>query len=203
VARELQWRPFWEPDAGMRERLAGAGATFPYVDMSRPKALYILQDVRRLATQRGLAVRWPVDRCPRWEVSHLAYLLARRHGAGEHFIEAAYRARWQCGLDISDPSVIATLGGKLGLDADDCAAAADDPELRDEGLLALLDVVRDGAFGVPFFLFGREKFWGVDRLADFAELVRSRDSRGAPPSTQAATLLAGPAADQGHAGGCG
>ncbi len=70
VAQAIQWRPFWEPGLRDQQWLRAAGGSFPYSPMTKDKHLYILQDVKRLATDRGLTVRWPVDVDPRWEVAH-------------------------------------------------------------------------------------------------------------------------------------
>lgn len=211
LAETLEWRPFWEPDERSREMLVAAGADFPYVDMSRAKSLYVLEDVRRLARRRGLPIVWPVDRQPVWEVAHLAYLVAARHGQGSAFVARVYRARWEEGRDISDRYTIATIAGDLGLDPDETANALDDPEVRMEGLKALLDVCADGVFGVPFFVHRRERFWGVDRLPDFVSAAsgdprptdRARNPDGVPDPATAGPGGPGLAADQGHAGGCG
>lgn len=204
VAKRVRWEPFWEPDEGWREALADAGGRFHYVDMSRAKALYILQDVRRLARERGLTISWPVDRAPRWELAHLAFLRARRHDAGPGFIELVYRARWEHGRDISDPTTIAAVAAELGLDPAEHAGAVDDPELRDEALQALLALDRDGVFGVPFFVLDRERFWGLDRLEPFVAAVRREvaESDDEEPSPSG-PMLVGPGGDAGHAGGCG
>lgn len=206
VARAATWRPFWEPDAHSLRLLTEAGGTFPYVDMSKAKALYILQDVRRLARQRGLVNAWPVDRAPRWEVAHLAYLVAEQAGRGQQFIAAVYRARWEQGRDISEPATIAAIAQEVGLDPAVLSTASDDPRVRQAGLRALQDIDADGVFGVPFFIRGRDKYWGVDRLPDFATAVRSGPT--AEPTTPAespapAVLGTGAAGDLGHAGGCG
>ncbi|MEV7184255.1 2-hydroxychromene-2-carboxylate isomerase [Kitasatospora sp. NPDC058063] len=178
VAEAVQWLPFWEPDEQHHEHLEHSGVRLPYVPMSREKHLYILQDVRRLARERELEMVWPVDREPRWEVSHLAYLVAEEHGRGREFIDRVYRARWQDGLDISDPAVIAALGPELGLDPDLLGGASADPAVRERGLTALAAVHRDGVFGVPYFIDGFEKFWGVDRLPGFVASVRARTATG-------------------------
>lgn len=207
VAERVRWEPFWEPDESWRQTLADAGVRFHYVDMSRAKALYILQDVRRLARDRGLAISWPVDRAPRWEVAHFAFLRARRHGRGREFVDAVYRARWELGRDISDPETIGAVAAGLGLDAAEHAGAAEDPELRDEALAALRALDRDGVFGVPFFVAGREHFWGLDRLAPFAALVRGEGGPAPavePPAVEVpAEPVLVPGGDIGHAGGCG
>lgn len=206
----LEWRPFWEPDEHFRQLLAQAGGEFPYVDMSRAKSLYILQDVQRLARSRGLRLVWPVDRGPVWEVAHLAYLVARRHGQGRAFAARVYQARWEQGRDISDRATIAAIAADLGLDPQTVADAVDDPAVCQEGVQALLDVCADGVFGVPFFVHGREKFWGVDRLPAFVESVAATTSAVADSDLALGSVRVdvaagqpGPAADLGHAGGCG
>jgi len=202
VVDMLDWRPFWEPDEESARLLGEAGGSFPYVDMSRAKALYILQDVRRLALRRGLTIAWPVDRVPRWEVPHLAYLAARRLGSGPGFVDAAYRARWEQGRDICDVATVGAIAAELDLDPRPLKTAADDPDVRAEGTRALLAIDADGVFGVPFFVHRRDKYWGVDRLPDLVAAVRA----AAPVVAMAAdgaTAGSGPSADEGHAGGCG
>lgn len=142
--------------------------------MSKEKHLYILQDVRRLARARGLDMVWPVDPAPRWEVSHLAYLAADRLGAGPEFIAETYRARWELGEDISDPDTMRRIARTLGLDPQVLALAHEDPAIRELGITALNSLHRDGVFGVPFFISGFDKFWGVDRLSAFVEQLNAR-----------------------------
>lgn len=199
LAGRLEWIPFWEPDGHSLRLLAEAGGRFLYTPMSKAKHLYALQDVRRLAAERGLRPAWPVDREPWWEVPHLAYLVARRHGRGPEFIAGAYRARWEEGRDICDPRTIAGLAGELGLDEGELTGAVDDPRIREEGVRALLRIHRDGVFGVPFFVNRFDKYWGVDRLQAFADSVRA--GAGAPPPT--VSTVGAASVDDGHAGGCG
>ncbi|MFJ5811463.1 2-hydroxychromene-2-carboxylate isomerase [Streptomyces sp. NPDC093093] len=174
VAGRIDWLPFWEPDEPALDELERSNITLPYVPMSKEKHLYILQDVRRLARARGLDMVWPVDPAPRWEVSHLAYLAADRLGAGPEFIAETYRARWELGEDISDPDTMRRIGRTLGLDPEVLARAHEDPTIRASGLDALNSLHRDGVFGVPFFISGFDKFWGVDRLSDFVEQLNAR-----------------------------
>ncbi|HZN18967.1 MAG TPA: DsbA family protein [Micromonosporaceae bacterium] len=203
VATEAQWRPFWEPDPRTEAMLHAAGGSFPYVDMSRAKHFYVLVDVDRLRRERGLSITWPVDREPVWEVPHLAYLVAADAGLGAQFIDRVYQARWSQGRDICAAATMAAVAGELGLPEKQVVGAADDDEMRGRGVKALLEVDRDGVFGVPFFVHGRHKFWGVDRLAAFVRSVTGEPPPspvdGAPPLETEIRA----SADQGHAGGCG
>ncbi len=199
VADRLEWRPFWEPDALSEKLLAEAGGAFPYTPMSRAKQFYILRDVRRLTAERGLAVTWPVDDSPWWEVPHLAWFVAERHGLGRAWIERLSRARWQEGRDICDPATVGELAEELGIDAEAARGAVDDPDVRERGVRALLDIEDDGVFGVPFFTRGRDAYWGLDRLPAFLAALP------VPAPDGAAELVAAGlgAVDAGHAGGCG
>lgn len=221
VAAEIDWAPFWEPDAVSSAALTEAGGSFPYVPMSQDKHRYILQDMRRLASARGLKFRWPVDRDPHWEVAHLGYLAARAEGAGHAYIAEIYRSRWEHGADISSPDVVAEAAERAGLDGAHIAAAHRDPAICTEGRDALLSIYHDGVFGVPFFIHGYDKYWGVDRLPGFVDQVRrargdapaaerrptdpAADASGDAPADPAddPTALSPAGADGGHAGGCG
>lgn len=202
VAHGLEWIPFWEPDELTLRLLTEAGGRFTYVPMSRPKHLYVLQDMRRLTAARGLSFRWPVDRSPRWEVPHAAYLVAAEHGRGREFLDLAHHARWRDGADICDPDVVGGFAGQLGLAPAALAGAADDPAVRAAGVRALLSAYRDGVFGVPFFIRGSDRYWGVERLAEF---VRALDTGPAPVAARDRRAVTGNdrSADGGHAGGCG
>jgi 2-hydroxychromene-2-carboxylate isomerase len=203
VAAGLRWIPFWEPDDASLALLTAAGGEFTYTQMSRSKHFYVLRDVRRLAAERDLTYSWPVDRDPRWDVPHLAYLTAARLGLGPQFLDHAYRVRWQEGGDICDPATMAAIGEDMGIDGAMLALAVDDPTVRDEGTRALLSAYRDGVFGVPFFVVGADKFWGVDRLAAFVDAIpESREDAPVPTREPAFAALA-KTADDGHAGGCG
>ncbi|GGR42222.1 2-hydroxychromene-2-carboxylate isomerase [Streptomyces netropsis] len=183
VADAIEWRPYWEPDEVSNRMLAEEGVQLPYVPMSKEKHFYILQDVKRLSTERGLTVAWPIDKDPNWAVSHLGYLVAQDEGRGRDYIGAVSKARWEHGHDIADRKVIAGVAEELGLDPDRVANAVDDEKLRARGLDILREMERDGVFGVPFFIHRRDKFWGIDRLPAFVETVRAARAVGATTST--------------------
>ncbi|AHH99247.1 2-hydroxychromene-2-carboxylate isomerase [Kutzneria viridogrisea] len=200
----LDWRPYYEPDEHSTRLITELGGDLPYTDMSRAKHLYILQDVGRLAAERGLELSWPVDKQPVWEVPHLGYLHAHRHGLGARYVDLVYRARWEQGRDICSRETIGEIGAELGLDPAAIAAASEDEQLRAEGAAVMVQAGRDGAFGVPFFVHGFTRFWGVDRLDAFAAHVRSAAAPAQRlPEPVAGAVGLGRSPDDGHAGGCG
>ncbi|MEV6776287.1 2-hydroxychromene-2-carboxylate isomerase [Streptomyces syringium] len=193
VADVIEWRPYWEPDEVSNRLLEQEGVQLPYVPMSKEKHFYILQDVKRLSTERGLQVAWPIDKNPNWAISHLGYLVAEDEGRGRDYIAAVSRARWELGHDIADRKVIAAVAEELGLDPDRVANAVDDERLRARGLDILREMERDGVFGVPFFIHRRDKFWGIDRLPAFVDTVRAARAVGATTSTTRTTRTEGTA----------
>jgi 2-hydroxychromene-2-carboxylate isomerase len=114
-------------------------------------------------------------------------------------------ARWERGENICDPGLVKELAESVGLDGGTAASAASDPDLREEGLRALVDLYDDDAFGVPYFRVGRHRFWGLDRLHGFIA-----EMGGTAPDEPVADLpaagpptAAGVPADTDTAGGCG
>jgi 2-hydroxychromene-2-carboxylate isomerase len=159
--------PYWEPDDATAAALAARGAAIHYAPMSKAKHLYILQDVKRLATGLDLELRWPVDVAPWWEPSHLGWLAARRAGAQTAFYDAVVRARWAEGRDISRVEVVARAATAAGLDGDALAGAVGDAGIRAEGVECLYRAYDEDIFGVPYLRLGWQRFWGLDRLPHF------------------------------------
>ncbi|NQE92682.1 2-hydroxychromene-2-carboxylate isomerase [Nocardia terpenica] len=200
LVRRLEWRPFWEPDERFTALLTDAGHEFPYTPMSRAKHFYLLRDVRRLARRRGLANAWPVDDHLYWEPAHLAWFAAADQGLAEDYSDRVYAARWLSGHDICRPEVVQTILDDLGI-----ATTIDEllrsPDIEKRALDALVSVCEEDIFGVPMFLHGREKFWGLDRLPDF--LAALPDSAEREPSGIPDLAVPTATAEIGHAGGCG
>lgn len=199
----MQLTPFWEPDAAYVEALDNEGQRFLYAPMSRDKHLYILSDVKRLSEQRGYKIKWPTEPVFCWEVSHLAYFVAHAQGKGVEYIDAVYHARWIEGRDIHLPETIAAIGTQLGLDGAQLAAAHLDPQIRQAGLAALQSNINSGVFGVPFFTLGRTKFWGIDRLSDFLQLLSNKGLLPPEPLPVASESGIAHQTIFDHAGGCG
>jgi 2-hydroxychromene-2-carboxylate isomerase len=198
---ELEYIPYWDPDAITLDLLHARGGDMVYTQMSRPKHLYILQDVKRLAVKYGYPLAWPVDVNAWWDLPHLAYMQARRLGRGPEFFRATYRTRFEHGTPIYLEATIRAIAIEVGLDPKILLAAPDDPDIRREGVEGLLHAHEDGVFGVPFFCMGFEKYWGLDRFDDFAaRFVERRAARERIPHAVAASVGA---YDTDTAGGCG
>ncbi|HEU4425175.1 MAG TPA: DsbA family protein [Pilimelia sp.] len=163
----LEWCPYWDPDERTSRALDQRGGEFHYIQMSRAKHLYMLLDTKRLAQQEGLSMAWPVDIDSWWELPHLAWLVARRHGLAAEFYDAVTEARWGRGDDICQPDVVAAAAARAGLDPRLAVGAPDDPDIREEAAGCLYQAYLDDVFGIPYLKWGRHRFWGFDRLDAF------------------------------------
>ncbi len=200
----IEFVPCWEPGPLLRKALDRRGAGVHYAPMSRAKHLYILSDVKRLAHRDGFQVSWPVDKDPWWDLPHLAWLAASDRGMGARLYEAIVSARWERGQNICDPDVLQAVGLDVGVEPDLLTTAVDDPTSQARGTKCLAAAWDDGVFGVPYFRAGRHRFWGVDRLEDFLDVLASSHAatdplRGIPAAAQSA--LSGYGSEP--AGGCG
>ncbi|PVE09005.1 2-hydroxychromene-2-carboxylate isomerase [Streptomyces scopuliridis] len=205
----IEYYPYWDPDektvAALEERDSG----FHYTQMSKAKHLYILQDTKRLSARFGYTMAWPIDIDPWWERPHLAWLKARHLGREREFYTAVTAARWERGENICDAEVLRRVAESAGFDGDEMLAAADDPELRAEGVDALAAAYDDDVFGIPYFKVGRHRFWGLDRVDAFLDelipaLEKAAESAPATPQEVPADLLNRVGAyDSDSAGGCG
>lgn len=198
----IEFIPYWEPDRATEQAMKERGARFHYVQMSKAKQLYILHDVKRLARESGFDLVWPVDRDPWWEPSHLGWLKARTLGAGSAFYRAVTAARWLQGEDISKPEVIGSLADSIALDPETIVGASSDERIRAEGVDCLVEAFQDDIFGVPYFRYGNDRFWGVDRVDRFLDAYRGR-AAGDTHDSAPELISEANAYDTDTGGGCG
>ncbi|GGR77891.1 hypothetical protein GCM10010252_15680 [Streptomyces aureoverticillatus] len=146
LALRMELVPFFDPDPLTARLVAEQGGWFPFLD--RPDGDDLV-----------------------WEVPHLAYLAADRHGRGHDFAEAAFRARFVSGRDLCDRETIVGVARELGLDPEELARASDAPVLRARAIAGLVEACDDGVFSVPFFVHGTSRCFGLDRLDTFVDLL--------------------------------
>lgn len=138
---------------------------FPNDPAALPNKLaYIREDVKRIAAAYGLRAQPPATVDIDWMRPHAAYVYAVDHGCGDAFALALYAARFSDGRDVGDDRVVRAAGAACGLDGDAVTRACDDPAAQERVMLGMAEALQDGIFGVPFFVYRGEKFWGNDRL---------------------------------------
>lgn len=139
----------------------------PLAQRHDSRKAYRLQELRRQAQKLGLPINlqpafWPVNPAP----AAYAIIAADRAGGGDTgaLAQSFARAVWTENRDIADDAVIRDLLEKADFD----------PNVADRGMLSaaetyavnLEEAVAQGAFGVPFYIVGEERFWGQDHIAD-------------------------------------
>jgi 2-hydroxychromene-2-carboxylate isomerase len=161
-----EMRVFFEPGGEFARKVADVSIRSHYTPMSRAKHLYILRDVARLARQRRLVVTWPVDSNPRWEASAVALARALQDSQeeGKQLALALSNVRWLEGGDVHDEATIARCLSQVGLNPE-LAVLHKTEEGAEIGRGILRQLDRDGVFGVPFLVVGREPYWGLERLS--------------------------------------
>lgn len=150
---ELRWLPF-------EGRQRGAGERSMY---SERKYQYSWIDVRRWGRQRGLQFEPPIkvyDSKP----ALIGGLFAQRQGLLRGYGREVFRRFFIRDLEIDQPGAVADVIASLGMNDDaflryHAGAGADDLQAARE------EAIGDRVFGVPFFDFDGEQFWGNDRLA--------------------------------------
>jgi len=140
------------------------------------KGDYVRRDVLRYARRHGVRIGrelnapmgnpLPAARAFCWVKRHHP----ERQAAMAH---ALYHAIWAEGRDLSTPEAVATIPLPAGVNAAELASAT-----AADGAAKLLREcvaasVQAGIFGSPTIVVDGEPFWGVDRLPDVEEWVRS------------------------------
>ena len=131
---------------------------------NKRKRLYITGDIKRFADAYGLKVKWPAQFDTEWIVPHSAYIHALDNHKGIAFALNAYSLRFEEGENIGDDQIITKIAVRSGLDPDSIIVAAHDDQFQSRVIKGMKSITRDGMFGVPFFIYKRQAYWGNDRL---------------------------------------
>lgn len=137
------------------------------------KAKYIRTDIGRIAEAYGFAYRVPDALDCEWVRPHAVFLRAKDEGKDLAFGKALYEARWSRGLDVGDNAVMREAALSAGLDANTALAAADDAAYHRrvwEGMIQ--GAGEDDIFGVPYFVFRGDRYWGNDRIEWLVRAIR-------------------------------
>ena len=93
--------------------------------------------------------------------------------AAKAYAQAAYRAFFVDGVDISKPDAAADIAAQLGHDRNAALAAIDDPQWKTALKTEVEQAVAAGVFGSPFIVIDGEPFWGSDRLSMAEEWLKT------------------------------
>ena len=160
LGKTLDYKPFYSPRTG--------GGT---PDFSSPKMQYLLEDIRRFAAAYELELA-PGPFADTGQACR-GFLFAADAGAGVAYHDLVYRARWLEGKDIGDAEILFAIADRCGLDRGGFRDAIAETSAYAEALLQIrAEAEADGAFGVPFFIYRGQNFWGNDRIEWLVRAIR-------------------------------
>jgi len=166
-AVRVRWIPFQLRVRGKGERSQN----------SEYKVRYSYLDARRWAKPRGLWIRGPL-KVYDTTAAAIGGLFAEQHGRFLDYGREAFRRFFLREFEADQPEAVAALLASLGLPATEFMAY-----LAGEGLGAFerahQEAAEDHVFGVPFFIFRGEPFWGHDRLPMLEERLTEAGLRRA------------------------
>lgn len=141
-----------------------------------PRGTYIRDHWRDhvypLALAYGTEIHVPVHQ-PRSTLVLAAGLWAAEQGAGRAWRQAAQRAFFVDGLDVSDEQVLRRIARACGLDAAGAVRAAWDPDRLATLRAARAEAAGRGVFGVPSLTVGQELvFFGAPAPGAVTEALR-------------------------------
>lgn len=157
---DVDWRPFL---LGPIFRTQG-WQTSPF-NLYPAKGRYMVRDLTRVATHRGLPFHVPTPFPANSLAAARLALFGKQDGWCQAFSHAVFTAGFARAEDIANVEILRRILSELGVDPEAAVMSASSPEhkarLRQETELA----TTRGIFGAPSFVTADgELFWGDDRL---------------------------------------
>jgi 2-hydroxychromene-2-carboxylate isomerase len=150
----VRWRP-----VVLAAVFEAAGNRMPA--SSPPKAVWMLQDLRRWSAEYGVPfvmnARFPLNTIPAMRL----VLVAERHGKAEAVALDLFRRTWA--LDQDPNAQLAEVAATAGL-PEGAAALVQAPEVKAALKASTDEAIARGVFGAPAMFVGADLFWGNDRL---------------------------------------
>ena len=155
IAFELRWRPFeLNPDMprdGL-DRKSYRSAKFG----SWEKSLELDAQVKAAGASDGLDFHHErMEKTPNTIASHVLIRMAGKHGVQNAVVEALFRAYFVDGEDVGDPTVLAAIGARVGLDPGAVEQALADEDRRAAVKAEARAFAQSGVNGVPTVLLNR------------------------------------------------
>lgn len=164
VAREAGVDVVWQPFL-LGPIFAGQGWNTSPFNIYPAKGAYMVRDIDRLASDRGLQFAMPKVFPANGLMAARIALAGQRDGWTPAFSRGVYAAQFASQRDISDVEVLRDVLERLGLDAAKVLKEIDDPEIKDRLKDNTNTAKSLGIFGAPSFTAeDDELFWGDDRL---------------------------------------
>lgn len=153
------------------DRMFAAAGTIPLPERPALRKAYRLVELRRWSVWRGVPLV-PEPRHYRGEVEEpderlAALMVTAAKAAGEDALTLAHaisRALWAEERFPFVPAELLAIATANGFDGESLLAAAEEPETARLYENQTEQAIAHGVFGMPFYIFRDEPFWGQDRL---------------------------------------
>ena len=153
------------------DRMFETVGTVPLPNRPPLRKAYRLVELKRWSELRGIPLN-PEPRFYRGEIEEpderqaaLMVTAAKRGGLDSlQFAHAISRALWTEERNPFTPEELLDIAAAEGFDGSELLAAAATPEIARLYTEQTDRAIARGAFGMPFYIFADEPFWGQDRL---------------------------------------
>ena len=153
------------------DRMFAAAGTIPLPERPPLRKAYRLVELRRWSAWRGVPLV-PEPRHYRGEVEEpderlAALMVTAARAAGEDSLALAHaisRALWAEERFPFVRAELLSIAAENGFDGPSLLAAAEEPETERLYQAQTERAIDRGVFGMPFYIFRDEPFWGQDRL---------------------------------------
>lgn len=155
----INWRPFL---LGAVFKVTGGA---PLVDKPL-KGDYSQRDMRRSARLHDIPFNWP-EKFPVFPVPScraVYWVKANHPEKTSEIVHALYRGAWSTGRPVWEKSTVIDIAGETGLDRNAVESGIGDNAIKETLKTETDKAIERGVFGSPFFIYGDEPFWGVDRI---------------------------------------
>ena len=99
-----------------------------------------------------------------WPSVHAAWSEVNKEGKGLDFMLKIFEARFEKGLNVGDKNIITDICNEIEINPKLALSAMNNEDI-DKDLKSLTKIMRElKVFGVPTFIYKKERFWGQDRL---------------------------------------
>jgi 2-hydroxychromene-2-carboxylate isomerase len=157
---EIEYKPIYSP------RRPGGPEPDPR------KLRYLFEDVGRFAKAYGLDMKpGPIADTRK---ACLGFLFAQEQGRGKTYHDAVYEARFLQARDIGSEETLAEIAVRVGFEREAFLKALEDKRYAAALEASNRHAEEDEVFGVPFFVYENQRFWGNDRIEWLIREIRQR-----------------------------
>ena len=158
-ALELNIKPKFVPFCYVpKEILEAVTLNNPY------KRDYLMEDCKRLFNDLNIDLVSEIPADCNWPSVHAAWSEVNKEDKGLEFMLKIFEARFKKGLNVGDKNIITNICNEISISSEFVLSAMDNEDI-DKDLKSLTKIMRElKVFGVPTFIYKKERFWGQDRL---------------------------------------